>query len=413
MYTSQHFLLYTHADHTNTRKNNIMSQQIPFFSLERQTAKLSSTIIPELQKIIQKNAFIGGDAVQTFENQLAGYLSAKHVISCASGTDALWMALRALDCKPNTIILTTPFSFISSASEISANEAHPLFIDIEKNTYNIDPVKLSSWLKQNAHMKDGTTYENKTNLPIKGMVVVNIFGQCADFSEIKKITSEWNLWLIEDACQAIGSHIDNKMAGTFGDISCFSFYPTKNLGAWGDGGAISTNNDKLADTLRKLRNHGRASHYEYEFYGRNSRFDAMQAVVLQEKLKVLDKLNNRRREIAEIYNQQLQSNPYITCPQEVTGHSVYHQYCVTVTDKNGNSVRDALKAHLEAHKIGSVIFYPKGLNNIPFINTHTELTSETPISDNIIGSMLALPIWPELTNDEVLTICKAIESFKP
>ena len=390
-----------------------MSHQIPFFSLERQTAKLSSAIIPQLERIIKKNAFIGGDAVQTFETELANYLSSKHVISCASGTDALRMALRALDCKPNTIILTTPFSFISSASEISANGAHPLFIDIKESTYNLDSTKLSSWLQKNVYMKNGITYENKTNFPIKGMVVVNIFGQCANYSEIKKITSQWKLWLIEDACQAIGSHIDNKMAGTFGDISCFSFYPTKNLGAWGDGGAISTNNTKLAETLKKLRNHGRASHYEYEFYGRNSRFDAMQAVVLQAKLKVLDQLNNRRREIASIYKKQLQENPYITCPQEVTGHSVYHQYCVTVTDKNGNSLRDALKAHLESHKIGCVVFYPKGLNNIQFINTNPKLKSETPISDKIIGSMLALPIWPELTDDEILVVCKAIESFKP
>jgi UDP-2-acetamido-2-deoxy-ribo-hexuluronate aminotransferase len=390
-----------------------MSEQIPFFSLARQTEKLSANVMPKLEEIINKNAFIGGDAVQSFEKELSEYLSVKNVISCASGTDALWMALKALNCQPNTIVLTTPFSFISSASEISANGAHPVFIDIEKETYNLDPQKLSAWLEANAYIKESITYEQKTKLPISGMIVVNIFGQCANYKAIKEITEKWHLWVIEDACQSIGSRIENQMAGTFGDISCFSFYPTKNLGAWGDGGALSTNNDELADTLMKLRNHGRSTHYDYEFYGRNSRFDAMQAIVLKEKLKNLDNYNNKRRAIAALYEKALKENPYITLPQEVMGHHVYHQYCMTVTDENGNSLRDALKAHLQTHNVGSVVFYPKGLNTISFINTHSEVQTETPISDTIIGSMLALPIWPELTDSEVETICNLIQSFKP
>lgn len=385
-----------------------MKYNIPFFSLKRQWANLEQSILPQLHNLLKQNQYIGGPYVSQFETHFKHYTGAAHAISCNSGTDALWLALKALNIKADSIVLTTPFSFIASSSEIVAHLAHPLFIDVDES-YNICPQKIENWLKSNAKNCNGKTFHTKSNRLIEGIIVVDLFGQCADFTQIKSIAKEWNLWIIEDACQAVGAHINNQKAGTFGDISCFSLYPTKNLGVCGDGGIMTTNNADLAETLKKIRNHGRASHYEYECYGINSRLDAIQALIGTEKLKRLDEYNNRRREIAQQYTEQLSQIPGITVPKETSGHHVYHQYCILLESQKH---RDALRAHLTAHNIGTNIFYPKALNEISYLIPEKMLQTECPNNKRYCQTILALPIWPELTDDEVAYVCGTIRVYR-
>ena len=384
---------------------------VPFFSLQKQREKLTQKIVASFEHILKTQQFIGGPLVNDFEKKLAQFLgNNSQVISCNSGTDGLWMALKALDVKPQSIVLTTPFSFIASSSEIIALEAFPVMIDIEPETFNISPALIQAWLEEHATMHNGQAIHTNTGMPIPGMVIVDLFGQCADYQAIKNIAKNWNLWIIEDACQAIGAHTNNQQAGTFGDIGVLSFYPTKNLGAFGDAGCCVTDNPELALRLTKLKNHGRASHYEYEEFGINSRLDTMQASILSIKLDELDSYNQRRREIAKFYNQELAELPFLQLPQEKVGHHVYHQYCVVL--KN-NQERTAFIKHLTAHGIGSNIYYPKALTQIPFLNTRLDLINVCPVAEHASQTIAALPIWPELEQHELVHIVETIKKFQP
>lgn len=381
---------------------------IPFFSLERQTKKISHEVLESYAQILHTQQFIGGPLIENFEKKLAHYLGVENVVSCNSGTDGILIALKTLGVKKDTIVLTTPFSFIASASEIAALEGHPVFIDIDPVTFNIDPSKIESWLKKNTTIINGITIHTTTNMPVTGMVIVDIFGQAADFDAIKKIAKTWNLWIVEDACQAIGTELNGKKTGAFGDISVFSFYPTKNLGAFGDAGCCSTNDALLAQKLTRLKNHGRASHYNYEELGINSRMDTLQASALSIKLDHLDSYNSRRRHIASLYNQQLKDCSFLQLPQELNGTHSYHQYCVVVT----SGLRQAFQDFMKHEGVGTAIYYPKPLNEIPFLQTHPALSTETPITQTLCHNIVALPIWPELSDDEILYICATIKNFQ-
>ncbi|MCK4517826.1 DegT/DnrJ/EryC1/StrS family aminotransferase [Candidatus Babeliales bacterium] len=386
-----------------------MKQIIPFFSLSRQWNNLKKTIEPKILKLLESNQFVGGPYISDLEKKFSEYIGSTHTIGCNSGTDALWLALKALKVEPNSIVLTTPFSFIASSSEIAAHRANPVFIDIDE-TYNISPSKIETWLKLHAIKNDKQVIHKKTGRKVSGIITVDLFGQCANYDAIKKIADEWNLWIIEDACQAVGAHIasklfTNKKAGTLGDIACFSLYPTKNLGVCGDGGLLTTNNPELAQKLYKLRNHGRKSNYEYECYGINSRLDAIQALVATEKLEILDQLNNQRREIAQKYTERLKKLDSIKTPDETIGHHVYHQYCIQTEN------RDALKKHLTDQNIGTNIFYPKSLDKIPYLTPLKELQTECPVAHKATQTILALPVWPELTDQEIDCVCGCIEAF--
>jgi dTDP-4-amino-4,6-dideoxygalactose transaminase len=400
-------LLFT-TKHKGNRLIKNKVKKIPFFSIHRQCSKLKIGLPEKIEALYNSNNFVGGPYVSNFEKKFSKYLGSPHAISCNSGTDAIWLALKALNLKPNSIVLTTPFSFIASSSEIISHNSYPVFIDVDES-YNISPHKIELWLKSNAIIRNNETIHKKKGtasrggLKISGIIVVDLFGQPADYDSIKSIAKKWNLWIIEDACQAAGSRIGKKKAGTFGDIGCFSLYPTKNLGVFGDGGVLTTNNKNLAEILLKLRNHGRKSHYNYEFYGRNSRLDAIQALIATEKLKILDSLNDRRREIANKYTKRLSKLPFIKVPKEKIGHHIYHQYSIQVCN------RDFLQKFLEGKGVGTNIFYPKALNEISYLVPKPELDYETPVAKSLTKNILALPIWPELTNDEVDYICECVE----
>lgn len=386
----------------------MQKKSIPFFSLGKQAAQYKSIFLESISQVLDNQNFVGGPTVQQFENKLAAYLQAPHVISCNSGTDALWLALKALDLQPNSIVLTTPFSFIASSSEIVALGAHPVFIDINEKTFNINPQLMEAWLTANTTTKKGQTVHIKTGLPVVGMVIVDLFGQAAEFKAIKKIAKKYGLWMVEDACQAIGAMEDGKKAGTLGDIGTFSFYPTKNLGAYGEGGACVTADPYLAERLFRLRNHGRKIHYEYEELGINSRLDGIQAAILSTKLDLLDGFNERRRVIADQYREKLQGLSTITLPEELYGFHVYHQFCITTST---TEMRTLLQQHLTQAGIGTNIFYPKSLFDIPFLATHPELINACPVAEQKTATILALPIWPELEDEDIDFICENIKAF--
>ncbi|MBD3273065.1 transcriptional regulator [Candidatus Dependentiae bacterium] len=382
-----------------------MNKQIPFFNLSRQHEKYKNQIKKNIEKVLENQAFIGGNFVTQFENNFSKYLNVNHTVSCNSGTDALWMALKALNIKKNDIVLTTPFSFIASSSEILALGGHPVFIDIDSQTYNIDTNKLEKWINEECN---SNLVHKKTGYRVVGILPVDIFGQCANYIKIKEIAQKHNLWIIQDSCQAVGAHDSAKIfAGNHGDISCFSFYPTKNLGAYGDGGCCTTNNPKLAEKLMRIRNHGRKSHYNYIEHGINSRLDGIQAAILDKKLKYIDNFNQKRIEFANIYNKKLSELNNIKLPKNLNGKHVYHQYCIELVGIN----REIFMQKLKEKGIGTNIYYPKGLNQIEFLNTDQRLKNDCPISDNLTHNIVALPIWPELEIEEINYVANQIKEI--
>ena len=387
------------------------SPNIPAFSLSRQIKQHRPALLHAMQAVLDSEAFVGGTFVQTFEKQLAAYVGAAHAVSCNSGTDALWMALFALKIPKNSIVLTTPFSFIASSSEIVAHEANPVFIDVEKDTLNIDPVVLAAWLNKNAQMKDGVATHTATGLPIVGILAVDLFGQCANYPELTALAKTWGLWIVEDMAQSLGASIGDKKAGTFGTIAALSFYPTKNLGAFGDAGACVTDDPALAQRLAQVRHHGRKAGYDYEFVGINSRMDALQAATLSVKLPLLDDANNRRRHVADLYKAQLAGVPNLTLPRDVMGKHIYHQYGVLLQGDNATQLRNELEKYLADHGIQTRIFYPQSLQSIPFLQTNPALATPCPVADAAVASILCLPMWPELEDAEVLRVCDTIKTF--
>jgi len=391
----------------------IQKKFVPFFSLERQTKNINAQLKTAIANVVDSQQFVGGSFVENFEKKLAAYIGVNHVISCNSGTDALWMALKALDIQKDDLVLTTPFSFIASSSEVANHGAHPVFIDIDEKSFNISASKTEAWLQAHALKKNGQTVHKTTGLPIVGIIAVDIFGQVADYDALNTIAKEWNLWIIADCAQSIGAELNGKKTGTLGTISAFSFYPTKNLGAFGDAGCCTTNDPVLAEKLLQIRNHGRKSHYDYLDLGINSRLDGIQAAVLTEKLMYLEEYNNKRRAIAAQYNQKLADVPCVKLPKNTLGHHVYHQYALQVVDNNGVSLRNELEKHLLDCGVPTRIFYPKSLPDISFLSLNPALKTDTPCATHLVDTVLALPVWPELEQHEIDHVIASIKSFQP
>lgn len=384
---------------------------IPAFSLSRQISQNKNVLLNALEQVLDQQAFIGGPFVAQFEQQLADYLGSKYAIGCNSGTDALWMALHALRIPKNGIVLTTPFSFIASSTEIVAHGGHPVFIDIEQDTFNINPQLLATWLEKNAYFEGQTAIHKATGFPVVGIIPVDLFGQCADYRLLHEIAETWNLWIVEDTAQAIGATYGEKKAGTLGTIGAFSFYPTKNLGAFGDAGACVTDDPILAERLLQVRHHGRKAGYDYEELGINSRLDAFQAVSLAQRLPLLDGFNDRRRAIAQQYNQTFAGLSNLQIPREILGRHVYHQYTLLVRDTEGKSMRSKLEEYLANVGVQTRIFYPQSLQSIGFLNTNPALVTACPVATMATESCLSLPMWPEMTDEEVQAVCNAVREF--
>lgn len=356
---------------------------IPPFDLSEQFKTIGSEINQAVLDVLASGRYIGGAAIETFEKQLAEYVGVAHCVTCNSGTDALYLALRALKIGAGDEVITTPFTFVATGETVSQAGATPVFVDIDPHSFNLN---LDS-------VEAAITSRTKAILP------VHLFGQPVDMERVMAIARSHNLAVIEDCAQATGAEWAGQKVGSIGQIGCFSFYPTKNLGACGDGGAMTTNDPEIAATLRMLRDHGRRSGYYHEAFGVNSRLDAVQAVILQIKLRHLDDWNKRRRSVADRYHQLLSAIPGTVLPQEPTGGSgVWNQYTIRVLSAaEGEPRRDRLRTQLQAKGINSMIYYPLPLHLQPIYQSLGYQPGQLPEADRASREVLSLPMFPELS----------------
>ena len=364
--------------------------QIPMVDLKIQYLQLQAEIDAAVNAVLESAYFILGPQGAAFEQEVADYLGVKHAIGVASGTDALHLALRAAGLGPGDEVITSPFTFIATAEAIAYVGATPVFVDIDPQTFNIDVEQAAAAI----------TPATKAILP------VHLFGQPADLAPLKKFCDDRDLLLIEDCAQSCGALYGDKMTGAWGDLGCYSFFPSKNLGCFGDGGLIVTDNDDLAAEVKVLRNHGSRERYHHSIIGYNSRLDDLQAAILRVKLKHLDRFNKQRRENAHRYSAGLTKLGLAAPFEDGKGVHVYHQYTL-MTDQ-----REVIQKELAAAGIASAVYYPIPLHQQEVFAAVCRDVS-LPISESVAQKVLSLPIYPELTADQVdlvlETIARAIQ----
>ena len=368
---------------------------IPPIDLMRQYKTIGKEVSAAVQDVLTSGRYIGGPLVESFEQQFANYVGAVECVACNSGTDALYLALRALEIGPGDEVITTPFTFIATAEVITAVGATPVFIDIDAQTFNLDVTQIA------AAITDKT----------RAIMPVHLFGQPVDMSTVMSIAQAHNIVLIEDCAQATGAQWQGKKVGSIGHIGCFSFFPTKNLGACGDGGAVVTNDESIAASIRKLREHGMASRYCHEATGINSRLDALQAAILQIKLPYLERWNDARRKVAAYYHQLLNPVPGVVIPQEIAGgHSVWNQYTIRLTkDRSSSNYRDEVRRRLQQLGISSMVYYPLALHLQPVYKSLGYQAGQLPVTEQISHEVLSLPMFPELSFEEQQQVVYALK----
>ena len=373
-------------------------KKINMVDLNGQYRKIRWQVNREIKKVINSSSFINGPIVKDFQNNLQEYLNVRHVIPCANGTDALQIALMALDLKRGDEIITTNFSFASTIEVILLLGLKPVVIDIEPKSFNINP----------------NLIQDKITERTKAIIPVHLFGQSCRMEEILEIANKNNLQVIEDNAQALGStykfsNSQKQMSGTIGDIATTSFFPSKNLGCYGDGGAIFTNSDNLAYKMRGIVNHGMYERYYHDEIGVNSRLDSIQAAILNIKLKYLDKYNKRRQEAASLYNASFDRIDEIEVPfveSDIDSH-VYHQY----TLKINNGKRDELADHLQKNKIPFGIYYPLGFHEQKAYKQEFISDNDFPETNKVKDQVISLPMHTELTKKQIKFITNTIISF--
>ncbi|APB34837.1 DegT/DnrJ/EryC1/StrS aminotransferase [Gloeomargarita lithophora Alchichica-D10] len=354
---------------------------IPQFDLTRQYQQLQAVFTPITQAVLAGGGYIGGTAVAQFEQAFAEYVGVPHCISCNSGTDALYLALRALGITAGDEVITPAFSFIATAEAISLTGATPVFVDVEPDTFNLNLDQVVQRL----------TAKTKAVLP------VHLFGRPVDMTALHQLAQARGLAIIEDCAQATGSHWQGQPVGTWGTLGCFSFYPTKNLGAMGDGGAVTTHDPQLAQRLREIKNHGQRERYNSVTVGINSRLDALQAAWLTAKLDYLPQWLSQRRALADNYQKLLANIPGLTLPQDCPGHS-WNQYTITLQSNHIN--RDDLRPKLQQAGIGTAVYYPVPLPLQPVYEFLQYDKATIPQSFALSQRVLSLPLFPELTPAE-------------
>ena len=373
-------------------------KKINMVDLNGQYRKIRWQVNREIKKVINSSSFINGPIVKDFQNNLQEYLNVRHVIPCANGTDALQIALMALDLKRGDEIITTNFSFASTIEVILLLGLKPVVIDIDPKSFNINP----------------SLIQDKITERTKAIIPVHLFGQSCRMEEILEIANKNNLQVIEDNAQALGStykfsNSQKQMSGTIGDIATTSFFPSKNLGCYGDGGAIFTNSDNLAYKMRGIVNHGMYERYYHDEIGVNSRLDSIQAAILNIKLKYLDKYNKRRQEAASLYNASFDRIDEIEVPfveSDIDSH-VYHQY----TLKINNGKRDELANHLQKNKIPFGIYYPLGFHEQKAYKQEFISDNDFPETNKVKDQVISLPMHTELTKKQIKFITNTIISF--
>jgi len=372
--------------------------QIKFVDLAAMNDEIRERVDRELAEIHKNTAYIGGPHVEAFENEFAEFLGVRHVIGVGSGTDALRLALMALDVGAGDEVITTPMTFIATAASIIQTGAKPVFVDIDPETCNLSPQAVRCYLE---------THRNGNGKPHKTVILpVHLYGLPAAMPELNAIAQEFGALVVEDACQAHGARIETPegwiRAGAMSSASAFSFYPGKNLGGWGEGGAVAVDNDELKARISSLRDHGRISHYAHEEIGYNARLDAIQAAVLRAKLEKLDQWNGRRRKLANAYCERL-AGCAVKLPADPTGYeSVYHLF-VLRTEK-----RDAIRQALLEKNIGCGIHYPLPLHLQPACRYLGYKSGNFPEAERVADTALSLPMHPALTLSEIDRVAEVV-----
>jgi dTDP-4-amino-4,6-dideoxygalactose transaminase len=384
--------------------------KVPLLDLKSQFIKIEGEIRDAIDRVLDSQYFILGPEVAELEKEVAEYSGAAWGVGVASGSDAILLALMALDIGPGDAVVTTPYTFFSTAGSITRLGAVPLFVDITPDSYNMDPEALKKLLG-GLTKKDGG-YIATDGLKVKAVMPVHLYGQAADMDPICELAKAHDLFVVEDAAQAIGSEYKGRRAGSMGDVGCFSFFPSKNLGAFGDGGMIITSTEQIRDKIVMLRNHGSKPKYYHKFVGFNSRLDAIQAVVLRVKLKYLDGWSEGRKENADLYRELLKDADLlapdgpVTAPTELPDRRhIYNQFVIRVEK------RDDLREFLGDHDIGTEIYYPVPLHLQECYADLGYREGDLPVSEAAAGETLALPIYPELTDDMQRFIVEVIGEF--
>jgi dTDP-4-amino-4,6-dideoxygalactose transaminase len=368
---------------------------VPALDLKAQYRTIRHEIEPVVHQVIESQYFILGPEVASFEAEAGAYCGASHAVGCSSGSDALLLPLMALRLKPGDEVVTTPYSFFATAGAIWRTGARPVFVDIEPDTYNIDPALIEAAITPNT----------------RAIIPVHLYGHAADMDPINEVARRHKLFVLEDAAQAIGAGYRGKKAGTLGDAAAFSFYPSKNLGGFGDAGMVTTNDPSLGKQIARLRVHGMEPKYHHHEVGYNARIDALQAAVLRVKLRHLDDWTDARRTVADTYARLFEEDglaEIVTLPVEKPGHvHVYNQYVVRVPA----DARDPLRDHLTANRIGSEIYYPIPLHlQVCFANLGHK-PGDFPHSEAAASETIALPIYPELSEEALRHVVGTIANF--
>jgi dTDP-4-amino-4,6-dideoxygalactose transaminase len=385
-----------------TKPESAVIASVPLLDLKRQYATIRDEVLTSIERVCDSQQFILGAEVAEFEREVSAFTGAGHTVACASGTDALWLALVAAGVQPGDSVLTTPFSFFATASAIVRAGARPVFADVDPETLNLDPAKVA---------RQAQSLSN-----LRAVMPVHLYGQCADMDAFSQLAAELKIANIEDAAQAFGASWRGRRAGVLGTAGCFSFYPTKNLSAYGDAGCVTTSDAAMAQHMRRLRDHGSSTRYLHDEIGWNSRLDAIQAAVLRVKLKYIEKWNQQRRERAASYDHLLADSgllqsgtsrpaPVRRLRAAAQAFHIYHQYVLRVAQ------RDQLRAFLKERNIGTEIYYPVPLHLQECFVYLGYRTGDLPESERAAQEVLALPIFPELSEDEQTCVVENIATF--
>jgi dTDP-4-amino-4,6-dideoxygalactose transaminase len=371
------------------RNKGMMKTQIPLVDLKSQYQSIRPLVDAAIQRVIERSTFILGPEATQFERAFAQYVGAKRAVGVASGTAALQLALLACGIGKGDEVITTALTFVATAETISHTGAKPVFVDIDPRTYNLDPNRVEAALTPRT----------------RAIIPVHLYGQPAEMESLLDIATRHGLWLIEDAAQAHGAAYRGRRCGSIGHLACFSFYPAKNLGAYGDGGAVTGNDEDLLARVCKLRDHGRTSKYQHDELGYGERLDALQAAVLGVKLSFLDEWNEARRRHAKLYDKLLQDSAVVTPIEAPDTHHVYHLYVVRTPR------RDALVTYLQAHGIEVGIHYPLPLHRQPVYLKLGYADVVLPEAERAASEVLSLPMYPELTMEQVGYVVERVKEF--
>lgn len=361
--------------------------KVPLVDLKAQYLSIKTEIDTAIQDVLNNTDFIMGERVKKFETQFAKFCTARHAIGVSNGTTAIKLCLSACGVKDGDEVITPTHTFAATAEAIFACRAKPIFVDIDEKTFNINPDKIEAAI----------TSKTKAILP------VHLYGQPCDMAKINKIAKQHNLKVIEDSCQSHGAECNGKRTGTLGDVAAFSFFPGKNLGAYGDAGSVTTNDDKIAENVRLFRDHGRTDKYVHTYIGMNERIDALQASILSVKMNHIDKWTEQRREKAKVYNNLFKGSSIITPFEAPYAKHVYHLYVVRI--KN----RDAVLEKLKKAEIGAGVHYPIPLHLQPAFKGLGYKEGDFPVTEKIAKEILSIPLYPEITGEQMEFVAKTLK----